>query len=748
MLEAPDAAEGIRRLLVNAVAAVGADRGSLVRIEGDELVLEADHDPGREGVPAGARSPLAEHPQVRRAIESRVCTVVDKVDGPRSNPAIRHMTAGIRHALIQPLAVDGEVSGVLSMSRRRDEPFGDEEIELLRPLGRLAALLFRNAAALRRAGEADETLRSFVDMTMQEALDVARSMAPREIIQRLVEHALAAVGADRCTLTSVDQNVIRVEASHEAGGAPAWTGAEYPIDELGRQPMLKRALENREIVTGDRFDTAAATPDVAADLDHVEQLAILPLSIGGAPSAVLILSRKRPERFSELDLVKLQQIGSVAVLALRGARALEAVHQAQQRGLDALLFVSAHMASSGELESFFGRVSATVASLVGAERAAFWTLARDELTPRPKGWGLKAEHYRLRVPARGSATMDGLIRRNQPASGRIEPHHLDGAYGKALRTLRARDAIAVPWRTAGRILGILTAFDSRSGFTEQDVWVMRIAARAAALVWQAHEAELQLAELRAQERAALEEQARKMEELERMKSDFLRLASHELRGPLAIARGYVSMVEEASFGEVPDGARDALRTVGGRLGQINAIIDQLLDAARLEDGKLVVASVPVNVAEVVGAAFEEMSPLARPNQRMTLELGAPDVVVTGDPDRLRTIVINLLSNAIKYSPNGGSVRCRLTAAPDDALVEVTDHGIGIPGRDLPALFSRFGRLERPATAAIDGTGLGLYLSQEIARLHGGRITVRSRPGRGSTFTLSLPRRRPGASDPA
>jgi signal transduction histidine kinase len=121
-------------------------------------------------------------------------------------------------------------------------------------------------------------------------------------------------------------------------------------------------------------------------------------------------------------------------------------------------------------------------------------------------------------------------------------------------------------------------------------------------------------------------------------------------------------------------------------------------------------------------------------------LKAPEkpVPVRIDAERVKTIVANLIGNAIKYSPAGGPIDCEVAARAGIARVSVKDTGVGIAKEDLPILFTRFGRVSTPQTNHLPGTGLGLYLGRQLARLQGGEITVESVPGKGSTFTLHLP----------
>ena len=136
--------------------------------------------------------------------------------------------------------------------------------------------------------------------------------------------------------------------------------------------------------------------------------------------------------------------------------------------------------------------------------------------------------------------------------------------------------------------------------------------------------------------------------------------------------------------------------------------------------------------------MQVVRPLAGPNHVLTLETPPVPVTVLGDADRIKTIISNLLENAIKYSPNGGRVLCIVSTADAVAILRVVDDGVGMAREEVPRLFNRFERIEHRDTSQVGGTGLGLYLSRELARRHGGDIHVESRPHSGSTFALTLP----------
>ena len=232
----------------------------------------------------------------------------------------------------------------------------------------------------------------------------------------------------------------------------------------------------------------------------------------------------------------------------------------------------------------------------------------------------------------------------------------------------------------------------------------------------------------------------RMAAIERNKTQFLNLASHELRGPMTVVRGYISMLEGGLLGDLNERGHKAMPVISAKIMEMNALIEQMIEAARLEDGALMLRPAEADLRDIVGEAVESLRPLVDDRHEISLRSPERPVQVRVDAERIKTIVSNLISNAIKYSPSGGTIDCELTARSGIARVAVKDSGVGIAKEDLPILFTRFGRVSTPQTNHLPGTGLGLYLGRQLARLHGGEITVESAPGRGSTFTLHLPLR--------
>ena len=230
----------------------------------------------------------------------------------------------------------------------------------------------------------------------------------------------------------------------------------------------------------------------------------------------------------------------------------------------------------------------------------------------------------------------------------------------------------------------------------------------------------------------------RMRAIENNKTQFLNLASHELRGPVTVMRGYVSMLDSGLLGQLNERGRKAAAVMAAKVAEMNELIEGMIEAARLEEGALTLRLADSDLRDIVRDAADVVAPLVDSTHKLVLDLPERRVRVNVDPDRTKTIISNLMSNALKYSPEGGDVTCQVRARAGIARISVTDEGLGIAPENMATLFTRFGRVITPETEHLKGTGLGLFLGRQLARMQGGEISVASVPGKGSTFTLLLP----------
>ena len=230
------------------------------------------------------------------------------------------------------------------------------------------------------------------------------------------------------------------------------------------------------------------------------------------------------------------------------------------------------------------------------------------------------------------------------------------------------------------------------------------------------------------------------EEANRAKTDFLRMMSHELRTPLTAIQGYLELLEMGIYGGMTEEQVSILRRIESNERHLLAIINDLLDFARVDARRVELRIAPLPVRDIRLA----VDPVCRPqidSKQLTYDWRASDdgLVVRADREKVRQIVVNLVSNACKFTPRGGFIGVDCACSDRSVEIRVSDTGPGIPAPKLDAIFEPFVQLDNGLTRSTAGTGLGLAISRELARAMGGDLAVSSTLGQGSTFTLTLPR---------
>jgi signal transduction histidine kinase len=299
---------------------------------------------------------------------------------------------------------------------------------------------------------------------------------------------------------------------------------------------------------------------------------------------------------------------------------------------------------------------------------------------------------------------------------------------EACRRIGVRSMLCVPIRLGADTRAVLKVYSAQPNwFDEAAVERVRLLAEMTELACDAAQART----------TALVVALERLEELDRMRNDFVSLLNHELRTPLASVTGYLELLADDE--DLSPQQANFVQIAQRNSARLTEMVDQLLTLARLDSGKTELSIEPVNLAGIAAESLEAIRPVAE-QSGVSVSLEADGAVWSvGDAKWLSQITDNLVANAVKYTPAGGSVAIRVTLGSEEhVLLRVSDTGIGIPGEELPRLFERFFRASTAVDSSIPGTGLGLAITKALIEGLGGGVAVRSEVGAGTTFDVTLP----------
>lgn len=295
-------------------------------------------------------------------------------------------------------------------------------------------------------------------------------------------------------------------------------------------------------------------------------------------------------------------------------------------------------------------------------------------------------------------------------------------------TMQLASLLVLPLRTRRETLGalVIAANDPERRMSDDKLPLAEVMAERAALAIE--NAKLYTEQVEAR---------RKVEDLSRLKDEFLSIASHELRTPVTSIKGYTqlakTLIRENDLGT----SEEYLDIALDQIDRMSRLILELLDVSRIETGRLEIRREPIRwtsfVREVVHRHHTAVS-----DRRFHVNMPSSDTTIAGDRDRLEQVLGNLLENAVKYSPDGSEIFVSVEDRGDQVVTSVCDRGMGIPKDELNQVFERFHRGRQVSSTNYGGLGLGLYITKQIVERHGGTIWVESKEGSGTTFHFSLP----------
>ncbi|MEE9504094.1 MAG: ATP-binding protein [Thermodesulfobacteriota bacterium] len=229
----------------------------------------------------------------------------------------------------------------------------------------------------------------------------------------------------------------------------------------------------------------------------------------------------------------------------------------------------------------------------------------------------------------------------------------------------------------------------------------------------------------------------RLRQLDELKSEFVSNVSHELRSPISVIKSYVETLLDQVDSSDYQTQREFLTVVNNETDRLAALVSDLLDISRIESGKFEMELSPVALTDIVQGVLRSLGDKGG-RHKMAIDIPSDLPDISGDADKMIQVFLNLIDNAIKFSPDGGKISIKAGVKGKMVRCDISDQGIGIAKRDFLHIFKKFHRIDNSDKYEISGTGLGLSIVKHIIESHRGKISARSKPGKGSTFTISLP----------
>ncbi len=731
-----------RSLLANAVRVCGAELGGLALREGDAFRPVAMHGASSEFAEERRREPLirpAPGHNLERLMRTRAVVHVPDIAADVEAAPTLFKLAGARALLNVPMLKDGELVGSVTIYRLQAGPFSDRQIALLSGFAAQAVVAVENARLLNELRESLQQQTATADVLKV----ISSSPAELEpVFETMLANATRLCEAKFGILSLFEGDELRVAAMH---------GAPPAFEELRRRdprvPTAARHMATGEVV---QFaDLAAAEGPLASS----------PLvTLGGARSFVRVMLLKDDEQignisiyrqevrpFTDKQIALLQGFAAQAVIAIENARLLNELRESLQQQTATADVLKVISRSTFDLQTVLDALTESAARLCEADMAAI---------TRPKGstfyyttsYGFPADYLEFvrTIPltaGRGSVMGRTLIEGKavQVRDVLADPEYV---YLDHQKKSGARTILGVPLLRENSPIGVVLLYRREvRPFTDKQIELVTTFADQAAIAIE----NVRLFD-------EIQDKSRQLAEASQHKSQFLANMSHELRTPLNAIIGVSEMLREDA--EAAQGDTEPLDRVLGAARHLSALINDVLDLSKIEAGRMELNLQSFALVPLIEEVVRTVEPLASKSaNRLALDCEEGLGSMHADQMRLRQALLNLMSNANKFTDKGSitvAARQGRHNGREWITLSVADTGIGMTAEQMGRLFQEFSQATAATASKYGGTGLGLTISRRFCQMMGGDIEVASEVGRGSTFTIRLPRtvEAPAAAVPA
>ncbi|HYK10667.1 MAG TPA: GAF domain-containing protein [Gemmatimonadales bacterium] len=723
-------------------------------VDGRELRLATHLGPIALGPVGEFTVPLVRGSLTGRAtLERRTVQLADhqaeEAEYPEGTAVARRL--GVHTMLAVPLLRSGEATGVIALRRTEVRLFTDQQVALLQTFADQAVIAIEN---VRLFTELEARNR---DLTATSEILQTISRSPTDVqpvFDTILASALRLMRLHAGTLTRVTGDYLDLAAFKtidNEGEATLRTRFPLSLQSTGAHATTIRDRAPINIADAQTGPEVSEIGRAIARAAGYQSMLVVPLLQHDEAIGTIAVTRREPGGFSDDEIALLQTFADQAVIAIENVRLFKELEartaeltQSVEK-LTALGEISQAVNSTLDVETVLDTIVARATQLAGADGCAI-----SEYDDATEVFHVRATHgidaaligtLRAMPLRKGEGAMGRAAETREPAQ--IADIAVPGAYQKhfavshdesryALRDVLIgagfRAILSVPLLREEQIIGSLSLTRKSPGeFPIEVIEVLKTFATQSALAIQNARLFREIADKGAELEAA-----------SRHKSEFLANMSHELRTPLNAIIGFSEVLSERMFGELNEKQEEYLKDIYSSGQHLLSLINDILDLSKIEAGRMELEVTDFDLPSSIDNALILVRERAsRRGIRLGSAIDERVGMIRGDERKVKQVLLNLLSNALKFTPEGGRIDVRAAINDGMAEISVADTGVGIAPEDQEAIFEEF-RQVGTADKKVEGTGLGLALSRKFIELHGGRIWVESQPGKGSTFSFTLP----------
>jgi signal transduction histidine kinase len=634
-----------------------------------------------------------------------------------------------RRILGVPLLREGNAIGAITVGWSEPGAIQQRHEDLLKTFADQAVIAIENVRLFNATKEALEQ-----QTAIAEILRVI-SGSPTDVqpvLDAIAERAARSCDAASASMYLTDANTLRHLASKGPAAEPVTHVETLPIN---RDSISGRALiERKTIQVSDMQAEGTEFPlshEIAQRLNH-RTVVVVPLFREGKPFGTILLRRQEVRPFSEHEIALLQTFGDQAAIAIENVRLFNETKEAldQQRASGEVL--AAISSSIADTKPVFDVILQSCQRLFAGEMVGITLVGDDGMLDVGANAGPRFEELKKLFPlpiTRDTASGTAILERKVMMFSDTDAEDMPPKSRDGCRAIGAQSMVFAPMLFEGRAIGTLwVGRPFKGAFSDKQLALLKTFAEQAVIA-------IQNARLFRE----IQDKSRQLEVANKHKSEFLANMSHELRTPLNAIIGFSEVLLERLFGELNEKQDDYLKDIHSSGRHLLSLINDILDLSKIEAGRM---ELELSTFELEAALSNAMTLVRERAQRHGIALEQqvdPQLgEIAADERKFKQILVNLLTNAVKFTPDGGRIDVKARREEDNVIVAVHDTGIGIAPEDQAAVFEEFRQVGRDYTNKQEGTGLGLALTKKFVELHGGRIWLESEPGKGSTFTFTIP----------